>query len=122
MRLVGDDRQLASVSAGGVLRDIDTTYGALNLAEVVWFKFRAEAQAGLALREGDPTGLAFYADDHRIHVGSDDTIIDWCTSARQPTQPADTHAMLTHQRDRRRARRTRPPEPAPAQKRPPASA
>ncbi|MGV7918617.1 MobF family relaxase [Mycobacterium kansasii] len=76
VRLVGDDRQLASISAGGVLRDIDTTYGALNLTEVVRFKSRAEAQAGLALREGDPAGLAFYADNHRIHVGSDDTIID----------------------------------------------
>jgi conjugative relaxase-like TrwC/TraI family protein len=76
VRLVGDDQQLASVSAGGVLRDIDVTYGALNLTEVVRFKSRAEAQAGLALRDGDPTGLAFYADNHRIHVGSDDTIID----------------------------------------------
>ena len=56
--------------------DIDTTYGALNLTEVVRFNSRAEAQAGLALREGDPAGLAFYADNHRIHVGSDDTIID----------------------------------------------
>jgi ATP-dependent exoDNAse (exonuclease V) alpha subunit len=76
VRLVGDDQQLASVSAGGVLRDIDITYGALNLTEVVRFKSRAEAQAGLALRDGDPSGLAFYADNHRIHVGSDDTIID----------------------------------------------
>ncbi|MGV7852311.1 hypothetical protein PJM29_29505, partial [Mycobacterium kansasii] len=28
------------------------------------------------LREGDPAGLAFYADHSRIHVGSGDTIID----------------------------------------------
>ncbi len=76
VRLVGDDQQLASVSAGGVLRDIERTYGALNLTEVVRFKSRAEAQAGLALRDGDPTGLAFYADNQRIHVGSDDTILD----------------------------------------------
>lgn len=74
VRGVGDDRQLASISAGGILRDIEQTYGALNLTEVVRFKSRAEAQAGLALREGDPAGLAFYADNHRIHVGSDDTI------------------------------------------------
>lgn len=76
VRLVGDDQQLASVSAGGVLRDIDATYGALNLTEVVRFSSRAEAQAGLALRDGDPTGLAFYADNHRIHVGTQETIID----------------------------------------------
>ncbi|QIV79898.1 MobF family relaxase [Mycolicibacterium frederiksbergense] len=73
---IGDDQQLASISAGGILRDIERTYGALNLTEVVRFKSRAEAQAGLALREGDPSGLAFYADAGRIHVGSGDTIID----------------------------------------------
>ncbi|MDP7707484.1 MobF family relaxase [Mycobacterium sp. TY815] len=76
VRLVGDDRQLASVSAGGVLRDIEHTYGALNLTEVVRFTSRAEAQAGLGLRVGDPAALAFYADKQRIHVGSDDTVID----------------------------------------------
>ena len=76
VRLVGDDQQLASVSAGGVLRDIDATHGALTLTEVIRFRSRAEAHAGLALREGDPAGLAFYADQHRIHVGSDDTVID----------------------------------------------
>lgn len=76
VRLIGDDRQLASIAAGGVLRDIEQTYGALNLTEVVRFTSRAEAQAGLALREGDPSGLAFYADNGRIHVGSGDTIID----------------------------------------------
>ncbi|MCP9271238.1 MobF family relaxase [Mycolicibacterium arenosum] len=75
VRLIGDDQQLASVSAGGVLRDIDATYGALTLTEVIRFRSRTEAHAGLALREGDPAGLAFYADQHRIHVGSDDTVI-----------------------------------------------
>lgn len=74
--LVADDKQLASISAGGVLRDIARSYGALNLTEVVRFKSRAEAQAGLALRDGDPAGLAFYADAGRIHVGSGDTIVD----------------------------------------------
>ncbi|WP_264055832.1 MobF family relaxase [Mycobacterium nebraskense] len=76
VKMIADDRQLASISAGGILRDIEQTYGALNLTEVVRFKSRAEAQAGLALREGDPSGLAFYADAGRIHVGSGETIID----------------------------------------------
>ncbi|MCP9276799.1 MobF family relaxase [Mycolicibacterium arenosum] len=76
VRLIGDDQQLASMSAGGVLRDIDATHGALTLSEVIRFRSRAEAHAGLALRDGDPAGLAFYADYHRIHVGSDDTVID----------------------------------------------
>jgi ATP-dependent exoDNAse (exonuclease V) alpha subunit len=34
VRLVGDDQQLAAIGAGGVLRDIKQTYGALHLAEL----------------------------------------------------------------------------------------
>ena len=75
VRLVGDDRQLASVAAGGVLRDIAHQIGAVTLSEVHRFRNRdgslnhAEAAATLALREGDPSAIAFYADRGRIHVG-----------------------------------------------------
>ena len=48
VRLVGDDAQLASISAGGVLRDIATDTGALTLSEVVRFHSRAEAAASLS--------------------------------------------------------------------------
>ncbi len=54
VRLVGDDRQLAAVGAGGVLRDIERTHGAVTLAEVRRFSRadgspnRAEAAASLA--------------------------------------------------------------------------
>src|SRR5829696_6430281 len=34
VRLVGDDQQLAAIGAGGVLRDIKQTHGALHLAEL----------------------------------------------------------------------------------------
>jgi AAA domain len=67
VRLVGDDKQLASISAGGVLTDIAHTVGAVTLTEVMRFSSRAEAAALMALREGDPAALAFYADNHRIH-------------------------------------------------------
>jgi conjugative relaxase-like TrwC/TraI family protein len=110
VRLIGDDQQLASVSAGGVLRDIDTTHGALTLTEVVRFRSRAEAQAGLALRDGDPAGLAFYADHHRIHVGSDDTIIDtayrqWAADRARgydSAMLAPTNAIVTQLNERAR--------------------
>ncbi|WP_085894280.1 MobF family relaxase [Nocardioides sp. PD653] len=75
VRLVGDDRQLASVAAGGVLRDIAHQVGAVTLTEVHRFRNlddtlnHAEAAATLALREGDPSAIAFYADRGRIHVG-----------------------------------------------------
>lgn len=75
VRLIGDDHQLASVAAGGVLRDIAHQVGAITLSEVHRFRNgdgslnHAEAAATLALREGDPSAIAFYADRGRIHIG-----------------------------------------------------
>jgi conjugative relaxase-like TrwC/TraI family protein len=69
VRLVGDDQQLAAIGAGGVLRDIKHTHGALHLAELHRFTEPAEATASLALRDGDASGLDFYLDHGRVHVG-----------------------------------------------------
>jgi hypothetical protein len=69
VRLIGDDQQLAAIGAGGVLRDITRTHGALRLSEVHRFTNPAEAAASLALRDGDPIVLNFYLDHSRIHVG-----------------------------------------------------
>jgi conjugative relaxase-like TrwC/TraI family protein len=69
VRLVGDDQQLAAIGAGGVVRDIEHTYGALHLAELHRFTDPAEAAATLALREGKPEALNFYLDHGRVHVG-----------------------------------------------------
>jgi conjugative relaxase-like TrwC/TraI family protein len=69
VRLIGDDQQLAAIGAGGVLRDITHTYGALHLTELHRFTDPAEAAATLALREGKPEALDFYLDHGRIHVG-----------------------------------------------------
>jgi conjugative relaxase-like TrwC/TraI family protein len=69
VRLVGDDQQLAAIGAGGVLRDIKHTHGALRLAELHRFTNPAEAAASLALREGKPEALTFYLNHGRIHVG-----------------------------------------------------
>jgi conjugative relaxase-like TrwC/TraI family protein len=69
VRLVGDDQQLAAIGAGGVLRDIKHTHGALHLAELHRFTNPAEAAATLALREGKPEALNFYLDHCRVHVG-----------------------------------------------------
>jgi AAA domain len=69
VRLVGDDQQLAAIGAGGVLRDIQHTHGALHLTELRRFTNPAEGAASLALREGNPTALTFYLDHDRIHVG-----------------------------------------------------
>ena len=69
VRLIGDDQQLAAIGAGGVLRDIKHTHGALHLTELHRFTNPAEAAASLALREGKPTALNFYLDHGRVHVG-----------------------------------------------------
>ena len=69
VRLVGDDQQLAAIGAGGVLRDITQTHGALRLTELHRFTDPAEAAASLALREGKPEALDFYLDHGRVHVG-----------------------------------------------------
>ena len=69
VRLIGDDQQLAAIGAGGVLRDIKHTHGALQLTELHRFTNPAEAAASLALREANPTALTFYLDHDRVHVG-----------------------------------------------------
>ncbi|NHA68765.1 MobF family relaxase [Phycicoccus flavus] len=69
VRLIGDTHQLAAIGAGGVLRDIAHTHGALHLSELMRFTDPAEGAASLALRDGLPEALGFYLDHHRIHVG-----------------------------------------------------
>jgi ATP-dependent exoDNAse (exonuclease V) alpha subunit len=69
VRLVGDDQQLAAIGAGGVLRDIQHSHGALRLTELHRFTDPAEASASLALRDGDPEALDFYLNRGRVHVG-----------------------------------------------------
>ena len=82
VRLVGDDQQLAAIGAGGILRDIQQTHGALHLTELHRFTDPAEVAASLALREGKPTALNYYLDHGRVHVGdlakiSEDAFTAW---------------------------------------------
>jgi DNA primase catalytic core len=76
VRLVGDDRQLAAIGAGGVLRDIQATHGALQLSELIRFTNSAEAAASLALREGKPEALGFYLDQQRVQIGDLATVTE----------------------------------------------
>ncbi len=69
VRLIGDDQQLAAIGAGGLLRDINHTHGALRLTELHRFTNPAEAAASLALRDGHLSSLDFYLDHGRVHVG-----------------------------------------------------
>ncbi|RMB57856.1 MobF family relaxase [Tessaracoccus antarcticus] len=76
VRLVGDDQQLAAISAGGVLRDIAEIHGAVELTELMRFQDMAEASASLALREGRPEALGFYLDAERIHPGTQESSLE----------------------------------------------
>jgi conjugative relaxase-like TrwC/TraI family protein len=83
VRLVGDDQQLAAIGAGGVLRDIQASYGAVRLNELHRFTDPAEAAATLAVRDGQPEALGFYLDRHRVHVGDPTTTLDAVFNAWQ---------------------------------------
>lgn len=76
VRAIGDDRQLSSVAAGGVIRDIVAYAGSANLATVMRFSDLGERAASLAVREGDPAGLAYYLDHDRIRTGSLDAVTE----------------------------------------------
>ena len=81
VRLVGDDQQLASISAGGVISDIAARHETLTLSTVVRFADPGESAASLAMREGDPAGIAYYIDHRRVHVGADQTAADMAYAA-----------------------------------------
>ena len=94
VRLVGDDRQLAAVQAGGVLRDLVAEHGAIRLTEVVRFADPAEAAASLALRDGRPDALGFYLDHGRVHVGDAATVLDQAFAAWAADRAAGVNSLM----------------------------
>ena len=76
VRLIGDDQQLAAIGAGGVLRDIEASQGALRLNELMRFRTPGEGAASLAMRDGRPEAVGFYLDHQRVHVGDLATMTD----------------------------------------------
>jgi conjugative relaxase-like TrwC/TraI family protein len=94
VRLVGDDQQLAAIGAGGVLHDIQQSYGALHLTVLHRFTDPAEAAASLAIREGDPSGLEFYLDHGRVHVGDRATTTEDAFNAWVSDRAAGLDAIM----------------------------
>ncbi|HVD80401.1 MAG TPA: MobF family relaxase [Propionibacteriaceae bacterium] len=94
VRLVGDDQQLAAIGAGGVLRDIQQSHGALRLTELHRFTDPAEAAASLTLREGNPQALDFYLDHGRVHVGDIATTTEDAFSAWVSDRAAGLDAIM----------------------------
>ena len=94
VRLVGDDQQLAAIGAGGVLRDIQASHGAVRLTELHRFTDPAEAAATLALRDGRPEALGFYLDRQRVHVGDPTTTLDAVFNAWQADRSQGLDAIM----------------------------
>ena len=94
VRLVGDDQQLAAIGAGGVLRDIKHTHGALQLTELHRFTNPAEGQASLLLRDGHPEALEFYLKHGRVHVGDLATTTEDAFSAWAADRAAGLDAIM----------------------------
>jgi conjugative relaxase-like TrwC/TraI family protein len=94
IRLIGDDQQLAAIGAGGVLRDIQASHGALRLTELHRFTDPAEAAATLAVRDGRPEALGFYLDRQRVHVGDPTTTLDAVFNAWQTDRSHSLDAIM----------------------------
>jgi conjugative relaxase-like TrwC/TraI family protein len=94
VRLIGDDQQLAAVGAGGVLRDIATTHGAVRLEEVVRFADPIEAKASIDLRAGDRAALGFYPDHDRVHAGDTDSCVDGVLAAWLTERTAGRECLM----------------------------
>jgi DNA primase catalytic core len=113
VRLIGDDQQLAAIGAGGILRDIADTVGAVTLSQVMRFDDPAEGAASLALRAGDPAAIGFYLDNTRVHVGDQGTVADaayqaWAAdrdAGRDAVMLAPTRDLVTDLNTRARADR-----------------
>jgi hypothetical protein len=94
VRLIGDDQQLAAIGAGGVLRDIAHAHGAVRLDQVVRFDDPIEAEASLALRDGDRAALGYYLDHERIHAGDQQTVVDEVFGAWRREQDASRDCLM----------------------------
>lgn len=78
VRVLGDDRQLSAVGAGGALRLIDREVGAVRLDELFRFKDEEEAAATLRLREpvtvGKDEPFAWYRENGRVAGGDSEAM------------------------------------------------
>lgn len=74
--LVGDDRQLASVGAGGAMGLVTREVGAHELVEVRRFSAGWEGAASLGLRQGDAAALVAYDTEGRLVEGEREAMMD----------------------------------------------
>lgn len=87
VRVLGDDRQLSAVGAGGALRLIDREVGAVRLDELFRFKNEEEAAATLRLREpvtvGKDEPFEWYRANGRVAGGDGEAMTQKAFAAWQ---------------------------------------
>lgn len=87
VRVMGDDRQLSAVGAGGALRLIDREVGAVHLDELFRFKDEEEAAATLRLREPAAVGtdepFGWYRENGRVAGGDGEAMTQQVFAAYQ---------------------------------------
>ncbi|GAA4884645.1 MobF family relaxase [Serinicoccus chungangensis] len=98
VRLVGDDQQLAAVTAGGIFRDLAEQGHAhgttATLTELHRFTDPAEGAATLAVRDGDPAALDHYYDHDRVHIGDTGDTVEAAYTAWRADQRAGLSSLL----------------------------
>lgn len=94
VRLVGDDKQLGAVEAGGAIRLIAHDVGAVRFEEVVRFHDPDQAVASLQIRAGDEAGLSYYLDRGWVQGGSLETMRDAARSAWRADIEAGRQSLL----------------------------
>jgi hypothetical protein len=92
--LVGDDQQLGAIGAGGILTDLQNTYGAVRLTQLHRFADPDEAAATLLVRDGQPEAIDFYTHHDRIRIGDAFGLPDQLLAAWQHDQQQGLDALM----------------------------
>jgi ATP-dependent exoDNAse (exonuclease V) alpha subunit len=92
--LVGDDQQLGAIGAGGILTDLQRSYGAVRLTELHRFTDPDEAAATLFVRAGDPAAIAFYTDRDRITIADPSGLPDRALAAWRHDQRQGLDSLM----------------------------
>jgi conjugative relaxase-like TrwC/TraI family protein len=92
--LVGDDQQLGAIGAGGILTNLQHTYGAVRLTQLHRFTDPDEAAATLLVRAGDPAAVNFYTDRDRIKIADPSSLPDRLLAAWRHDQRQGLDSLM----------------------------
>jgi conjugative relaxase-like TrwC/TraI family protein len=101
LRLIGDDRQLSAVEAGGALRLLENEVGSVKLDQLHRFSNKEEAEATKLLRDPASTGdpFAWYRTNNRVVGGSVEHMTGQVFSAWQADTTAGLHSVMVAQQN-----------------------